>query len=134
MWITSFYAGLLALLFIFLSARVINFHRSSEMVLGEVDSRALMPRQRVHENFAKYVPLALILMVLGEFQHLSSLLLHAIGLLLLGGQLAYAFAVDQDPEMTTGRVLGMALTLIALLIAALGDLVIGTIGLFAIGP
>jgi uncharacterized membrane protein YecN with MAPEG domain len=133
MWITSFYAGLLTLLFLFLSVHVINLRSSPEVALGDVDG-LMMRRRRVHENFARYVPLGLILMALGEFQHLSSLLLHAIGLLLLGGQLVHALTVGKDPEVSSGRALGTAMTLIALTIGAVSDLAIGAIGLFAIGP
>jgi uncharacterized membrane protein YecN with MAPEG domain len=72
-------------------------------------------------------------MALGEFQHLSHLLL-LIGPLLLGGQLAQAFTIEKEPGISSGRTLGMALTLLAVLIGAISDLSIGALGLFAIGP
>ena len=66
MAITAFYASLLALLFILLSARVIAQRREAKVEIGHGESAQLLRRMRVHANFAEYVPFALLLMTLAE--------------------------------------------------------------------
>ncbi len=56
MAITAFYAALLALLFVFLSVRVIGWRRVKRVELGHGDDSQLLRRMRVHANFAEYVP------------------------------------------------------------------------------
>ena len=70
MSVTPIYAGLLALLFILLSMRVIGTRRAARVALGDGGIPALLRRQRVHGNFAEYAPLALLLMALAELQGL----------------------------------------------------------------
>jgi hypothetical protein len=64
--VTSFYAGLLAFLFIGLSVRVIRFRRGKHIAIGDGDDPSLRRAMRVHANFAEYVPLALILIAFVE--------------------------------------------------------------------
>lgn len=56
--ITMAYAGLLALMFVALSARVIVRRRSAHAALGDGDDNDLSRRIRAHGNFAEYAPLA----------------------------------------------------------------------------
>jgi uncharacterized membrane protein YecN with MAPEG domain len=134
MTITPLYAGLLTLLFVVLSIRVIGMRRAAGVGLGDGGNRVLLRRQRAHGNFAEYVPLALVLMALAELQHLPPWLLHAIGLLLLAGRAAHAYGLSQEPELTKGRVAGMALTFAALIAGALGNLAMAAVGAFTMGP
>ena len=106
MSVTPVYAGLLALLFIFLSVRVIGMRRSARVALGDGGNPALLRRQRVHGNFAEYVPLALILMALAELQNPPGWMIHAIGIPLLLGRAAHAYGVSCEPEMLRVRVSG----------------------------
>jgi uncharacterized protein len=122
MSVTPIYAGLLALLFILLSVRVIGLRRSARVALGDGGNPALLRRQRVHGNFAEYAPLALLLMALAELQNLPDWTIHAIGILLLVGRAAHAYGVSREPEMPKARVLGMALTFAALGAGAVANL------------
>ena len=61
MTITAFYASLLALLFVFLSFRVIGWRRLKKVEIGHGDDNQLLRRMRVHANFAEYVPFTLLL-------------------------------------------------------------------------
>jgi uncharacterized membrane protein YecN with MAPEG domain len=126
MTITPFYAGLLALLFIYLSLRVIGRRQATRTSLGDGGDSLLMRRLRAHANFAEYVPLALILMALAELQGVSGWGLHTIGLCLVTGRVVHARALSREPEPAGGRVLGMLLTFAAMASAALT-----TIGLTA---
>ncbi|MEM7043647.1 MAG: MAPEG family protein [Pseudomonadota bacterium] len=125
MTITPVYAGIVALLFVLLSFRVIGARRHVKVPLGDGGDRLLLRRLRVHGNFAEYAPMAIVLMALGELQGISVLVLHAIGLCLLGGRLVHAYGVSQEPENYRLRVTGMALTFSALIMGALANLGLG---------
>ncbi|MEM8949207.1 MAG: MAPEG family protein [Pseudomonadota bacterium] len=129
MTITPVYAGLLALIFVLLSLRVISGRRSTGTALGDGDDRLLLRRLRAHGNFAEYAPLAIVLMALIEWQEAPGLLLHAIGACLLVGRLLHAFGVSQEPETYKLRVTGMALTFTALIIGALANLALASFSL-----
>jgi uncharacterized protein len=117
--ITAFYAALLAVLFLFLSVRVIGWRRERRVEFGHGEDTELLRRMRVHANFAEYVPFTLLLMALAESMAPPHLLLHIAGLLLVAGRLLHAYGVSQSPAIMRYRVYGMMLTLVALGLAAL---------------
>ena len=119
MQIVPFYAGLLALLFVVLSVRVIRRRRGAKVAIGAGGDALLERAMRVHANFAEYVPLAVVLLALTELQRAPAWLLHALGLLLLVGRLAHAYGVSQEKENFRFRVSGMMATFATLVIAAL---------------
>lgn len=116
--VTSIHAGLLALVFLALSVRVIGTRRTERIGLGDGGSRVLLRRMRAHANFAEYVPLGILLIGLAELQAAPAWLLHVLGAALLAGRIAHAVGVSREPE-GFGRVPGMILTLTVLGLAAL---------------
>lgn len=127
--ITPVYAGLLALFYVVLSMRVIRARRSAKVVLGDGGDEKLVRRQRVHGNFAEYVPIVLILMGLAELQARSDVIIHLIGSLLVIGRLLHAFGVDRPPYNFRFRIAGMVMTFAALITGGLINL--GVISLLA---
>jgi uncharacterized protein len=121
--ITALYAALLAPLFILLSIRVIGQRRAVRVSIGHGDDALLLRRMRVHANFTEYVPFALISLGLAESLAAPSIILHAIGAILVFGRYAHAFGVSQSPENFTIRVTGMVSTFTAIGGAALIGLV-----------
>lgn len=122
MAITAFYAALAALLFVFLSFRVIGARRREKVALGDGGDETLRRRLRVHGNFAEYVPLAVVLMGLAESQGAAAWTLHGLGLLLLIGRALHAYGVGQNPEPLKYRQAGMVLTFTVLIAGALVNL------------
>lgn len=114
MTVTPLYAALLTFLYLFLSFRVIRGRWIAKVAIGDGGDRMLERRIRVHANFAEYVPLALMLMLLAELQDAPSSWLHAIGGMLLAGRMIHAFGVSRSPETLPFRSSGMALTFTAL--------------------
>lgn len=110
----SLYAGLLGLIFLFLSIRVIGGRRLARVGLGDGGDRVLQRRMRAQANFAEYVPLVLLLMLLAELQGVSSWVLHGVGACLVLGRLVHALSISREPEPSGGRVVGMAFTFSAL--------------------
>jgi uncharacterized membrane protein YecN with MAPEG domain len=122
--ITPVYAALLALFFVFLSFRVVLQRREAKVALGDGGNRQLLRRLRAHGNFAEYVPLTLILMLLAELQQAPGWLVNAIGVLLVAGRLLHAYAVSREPEPLPARATGMVLTISAVVIGAIANLVL----------
>ena len=128
--ITSLYAALLAMLFVALSARAIRGRRASRLSLGVAGDAVLERIVRVHANFAEYVPIALVLLLLAELDGLAPGLLHLAGLALVTGRAVHAFGVSRTPEDFRLRVAGVATTLtviVTLAVALLARLALGGI-------
>ena len=114
----SLYAGLLGLMFLALSIRVIGGRRLARVGLGDGGDLGLQRRMRAQANFTEYVPivllLLLLLMLLAELQGVSAWILHGVGACLVFGRIAHAVSISRDPEPSGGRVVGMAFTFTAL--------------------
>src|SRR5262245_44483961 len=119
---TPIYAAILAIIFVLLTIRVVLQRRAALVSLVDGGNRILLRRQRAHANFAEYVPLTLLLMLSAELQLGTSWLINLMGLGLLGGRIMHAVAVGREPEPLRLRVIGMALTLAAILIGAIVNL------------
>ena len=117
--ITPLYAGLLALLFLVLTFRVIGYRRSRRLNLGDHGDKEMLKRIRAHGNFAEYTPLGLLLLLLAELQGAPALALHLTGIALLAGRIAHAYGVSTSPQ-NYGRQIGMLLTLGMIALTALG--------------
>jgi uncharacterized membrane protein YecN with MAPEG domain len=119
MQITAFYASLLAVLFLYLSVRVIGGRREQRVELGHGESGELLRRMRVHANFAEYVPFTLLLMGLAESMAPPRIILHMVGITLVAGRLLHAYGLSQTPQILRYRVWGMTLTFVALGVTAM---------------
>ena len=124
--ITPFYAGLLGLIFVALSWRVIAMRRSAGVSLGDGGNKALLRRQRAHGNFAEYAPITLILIAFAEIMGAWTWWVHALNLALLGGRSAHAWALSGPPNVPA-RVGGMSVTFGALILAAVTCMILAVI-------
>ncbi|WP_237214975.1 MAPEG family protein [Falsiroseomonas oryziterrae] len=115
--VTGLYAGLLGLYFVWLSTRVIKARRLHRVALG-TSHRLVERAARAQGNFAEYVPLALLLIMLCEINGLPDWALHVFGTLLLAGRILHATGIAQEPENFRWRVLGMSLTFTMMGVAA----------------
>jgi uncharacterized membrane protein YecN with MAPEG domain len=96
--VTSLYAGLLALLYLGISAWVIRVRVQQNVLSGDKGNPVMANAMRVHANFAEYVPLALILILLAEMQGAPGLALHALGAALLLGRVMHAAGMASQPH------------------------------------
>lgn len=118
--ITSFYAGLLALIYLALSWRVILGRYSAGVSLGDGEDKSLQRRMRAHGNAGENIPLGLILLALVEVQGAPVLAMHALGLMLLVGRALHGLALTRSKPWALGRSVGMLLTFLMLGLSALG--------------
>jgi uncharacterized protein len=132
--ITPIYAAILTIVFVVLSLRVIRLRRKLKIGLGMGSAAALVSKDpehgarhhetflravRVHSNFAEYVPLGLILLLLLELCGAPLWRLHAVGIMLLLSRLSHAYGVSRVNEVFKYRVAGMALMFTGLLSSAI---------------
>jgi hypothetical protein len=112
--VTSLYAGLLAFVLLWLSMAVIGHRRRTRVLLGVSEDRGLLQATRAHGNFAEYAPLCLILLALLEVDGSWPWLLHALGVLLVGGRVAHGAGLMHQPNSFRLRQVGMLATFLVL--------------------
>jgi len=117
MIVTPLYAGILAMLFLVLSARVVAVR--SRVSLGDGGDPLVLRRMRGHANFAEYVPLILVMMAMLELGHASIYVLHGLGIALVIARLLHGYALSFTQKFKFGRFWGTALTFGVMGIAAL---------------
>ena len=108
--VTAIYAGLLALMMVFLAALVVRLRGKHRVTLQDGGNPDMMLGIRVFGNFAEYVPMALVLMMLAESAGTPSWALHGLGVALITGRVAHALGLRHDRGTTPGRFVGMNLT------------------------
>jgi uncharacterized membrane protein YecN with MAPEG domain len=118
MMVTPLYAGLLALWLVVLSIAVIRRRGSGRISLGDGGNADMLRVIRGQANFAEYVPLALLLMLMLEMSHYSIYVLHALGITLLVARLLHGYALSFSAHFQFGRVAGAALTFLVLIVEA----------------
>jgi uncharacterized membrane protein YecN with MAPEG domain len=114
--VTSAAAGILGLVQVFLTAKVILHRREQRVSMGDNGDVALQRKIRAHGNFTETVPMGLILVLLVELGAASGSQVERVALpaglagLLVSGRLLHA-AAFLDTQWPLGRVGGMACTL-----------------------
>ena len=116
---TPLYAGLLTLLFLVLSYRVVMGRHLHAISVGDQDNKDMIKRMRAQANWVEYAPIGIILLAFLELQEYPIWLIHVLGLTLLAGRISHAYGFGHTPQIVPFRKLGMYLTLTALLAGAI---------------
>lgn len=120
--ITSFYAGLFAIIFVALSGWVVGGRVQKQTLFGDNGDDALTRRIRSHGNFAEYVPFALLLIGLLEASGASRVLIQVLCIVLLVARLLHPvgmFAPENSPQQFACRGGGILTTFLVILVAGL---------------
>lgn len=121
--ITAFYAGLNALIMLTLAVMVTRARRKTGVGLGHEEPSTLLRRAgRAHANNVEYVPMVLILIGILELAQMPALFLHLLGGMLTVGRVAHAWGLSHSGKRSPGRTVGILLTWISFLAAALAAL------------
>jgi uncharacterized membrane protein YecN with MAPEG domain len=114
MVVTLLTGGILGLVFLILSWRVVQVRQSAKVELGDGGDTHLLARIRAHANFAEYVPISLVLLGLVEMSYRET----PAGLWVAGGALVVvriAHAVGMSTRgANPGRIVGILGTWIVL--------------------
>ena len=111
------YAALLGAMMIVLSLRISFARMRSGVSLGWGNDPVLMARVRAFGNFAEWVPMALLLLVLAEAAGAPAAALHAGGAMLVLGRVLHPLQLD-GRLFTPLRFAGMVATYAAIGVAA----------------
>ncbi|HZZ91951.1 MAG TPA: MAPEG family protein [Usitatibacter sp.] len=117
--IVPIYAALLGLIFVTLSGRTVRLRRQLRISLGHAGDERMLRATRAHSNFAEYVPMALLLFFFVEAGGGAPWLVHSLCATLVVGRLAHALGVSRVPEWRMGRALGLVLTIVPIVVAAM---------------
>ncbi len=113
--VTPIYAGLLAVLFFWLSFRVSMMRLKGPAV----DEKTLHTAVRTQGNAAEYIPLGLIMLLILELQDASPVILHVLGLMLLLGRLGHFASFGRTGSVSALRKYSMVITYTMLLASGL---------------
>lgn len=115
---SSIYVGLMALLLVALSLRVIRLRYRHKVEIGDGGVPELQRAIRAHANFIEYVPIALLLILMADLVGHEKWLVHLLGIALLIGRLAHAYGFTTTPGLSPGRGIGVGLTTLVLIAGA----------------
>ena len=120
--ITATYLGVLGLLYAFLGLRVARMRRANKIGFGYSDNLYLRSAIRAHAHFAEYVPIIVIMNALLEIGGASSAQMHVLLGTLTVSRLLHPLgmhAKPMTPQFIVGRIVGMILTVLVLVVSAL---------------
>lgn len=120
--ITPLYGGILALLFLYLSLATISQRFKQKVSIGTGDNKDMIKAMRVHANFAEYVPIGLLLMIMAELQNAPVWAMHFLGVLLVLGRFMHAYGFGHTPQITPLRKYGTIITFSMILLAAVANI------------
>ena len=123
--ITPIYAGLLAVLFFWLSLRI-SMMRLNGYGSDDSKTETLQNAVRMQRNSAEYIPLGLILILLLELQGSPAGLVHLFGVLLLAGRIGYFAGFG----MKQGRLMGQVSVALTYSVLAFGGIATFFLALF----
>lgn len=125
----ALWSGLLILLMVVLASRVIIYRRANKVLLGDGNNPDMLLRSRVFGNAAEYVPLGIAGLIALSLIGMPAVWLHGLGASFFLGRVVHAASLS-NKRPTAGRVIGMTLTLLALL--AMGGMLV--VHAFVPGP
>jgi uncharacterized membrane protein YecN with MAPEG domain len=114
--LSPIYGSLLALIVLVLALRVVKFRRAEKVGFGhENGSRALQCAIRAHANAVENIPLAMLLLVMLELNHLAPWIQHLLGFVLVLGRTLHAWGLSTSSGVSPGRFYGTLLSWFVLL-------------------
>ena len=124
--VTLMYVSVLGLLYMFLLRLVVKLRHEHRVAHGDGGNHQLRRGIQAHSNFAQYVPMLLLFLLLGEINHLPSWMLHVYGCLIIMTRLSHIYGLvrgeNQQPPSYKGRFYGTLGTWILYVSASLSAL------------
>jgi len=112
----ALWSGLLILMMVVLSVRVVMARQANKVLLGDGGNAQVTLAGRVFGNASEYIPVGIAALAALTLLGLPAYAIHAVGGVLFLGRLLHAVGLS-DRKPTAGRVGGMVLTFLALVVA-----------------
>jgi uncharacterized protein len=120
--ITALYTGLLALVMLALALRVIRLRWKLRVGLGDGGDKAMSRAIRIHGNATEHVPIALLLLLVAELNHMRPAMLHACGIVLVVARMLHAAGLVRSAGVSWQRTLGTLGTIGVIVTLAVADI------------
>lgn len=117
--ITPVYAGLLGIMLVTLSWRIMRMRARLEVMVGDGGERDLNVAVRMQGNFIEYVPMALMLLYFNEALGWNAWIIHGLAILLIAARVAHVHGMSQENAMGVGRRLGARMTFVIIIAASI---------------
>ena len=115
--VAGFWSGLLILLLVVLSVRVVMGRQKHRVALGDGGNDDMVLRGRIFGNASEYIPVGIAALAVLTLLGMPAYTVHAVGGVLFLGRVLHASGLTAG-KPTPGRLLGMVLTYLALIAAA----------------
>ena len=119
------WSGLLILLMIILSGLTVTRRRRHLVAFGDGGHAELNAAARAFGNASEYIPVGLVALVLLALTGAPEIMIHGVGATLLLGRIVHAVGLLFQKGPSLGRVTGMVLTYLALLVGAVSLIAYG---------
>jgi hypothetical protein len=116
--ITALYAAILGFLGAALTINAIRHRVRSGVSTGDGKDAGLAQAIRAHANFAEQVPLALLVISFAEVLGARPLVVHVLGVVLVGARLVSAYSLNRSLAQTPGRNFAAAVTQLVVVAAS----------------
>lgn len=118
--VTAVFAAVLGILMLVLSVQVVKYRLKYNKGIGVTEDRHFQVAVRTHANLVEYAPLGLIMLGIAELNGVASGLIYWTGMALVAGRILHAWGMfNGKGETHKARALGMILTWLAILVAAI---------------
>jgi uncharacterized membrane protein YecN with MAPEG domain len=118
-YVTAFYAALIGLLAVWLSANVIRGRVRFGVTAGDGGNPVLAQAIRAHANLAEHAPLALLLIGFAEASGTSKIVIHVLGVALVLARVLSGFGLSASLADRLPRRAGAGLTFLTMIVASL---------------
>lgn len=115
----AFWTGLSLILMLVLTIRVSLQRQAFKVSIGDGGHQPLMLAGRTFGNAVEYLPMGLVALVLVALVGYPVLVVHGLGAALFLGRVAHAVGMHSRKQPAIARMLGMILTYVVFLAAAL---------------
>jgi uncharacterized membrane protein YecN with MAPEG domain len=116
--ITAIYAAILAVIAAVLTINVIVTRVRTKVNSGDGGVAVMAQAIRAHGNFAEHTPIALIAIGFAEAAGSPALVVHVLGIALVVGRLAAAYALNRTLGLSLLRQIAASITILVLIGAA----------------
>ena len=114
----AFWTGLLLILLLVLSALVVRQRQKHRIAVGDGGAPELLQAMRAFGNATEYAPAGIGALAVMALADAPALAVHLTGIVLFAGRVTHAIALSQSAQASLGRAIGVSLTWVAYLFAA----------------
>ena len=123
--VVGLYAGILALMQLWLTWRVIKERRANKITLGDKGNPDLLCAIRTHGNFIETVPGLLTLLLILELGGVLTPILHMFGGALVIARILHFMGLNKEGHVGQGRVMGMKMIFLLYLVGGVLCILLG---------